>query len=288
MWRRHGFAAQRDLLQVAHQAATERLIAAGATRLLVYPGVTATQRGDLLFALCRSKRKPKYAWLQTKAELAVAVPPEFEEFVLQKLGEPASACAVTADELGLVLKTAPVGRVGGLLRGRWGVQPVNLKAVVGGVVARAIRDRAMAPGTTLYASTTSGTPWNIPAVSLRPSEFETDARDLGPRTREQWQQDGYRFWTPIDSELGNFDDTRSHIDGGASTVVPWKKEAPVTVNFSEDQLAERIADKVADRLKPFLAEQFQQLRADYMAKRLDGEEYVRRYRQLRQVSQRIQ
>ncbi len=207
MWKRRG-ASGRNINQRMREQALAHLQSEGITEVLVYDSTPSKAQQESV------RRVTKGRWApigDASGRMTLLIPAGCSEFVISRLGKPDQQSPLDGFALEQALGRAPVTRMSGML---------------------SARRFHSAPVAQEFSRSATGARSNLEAqtLSIRPSSFETDARDLGMRTREELHQMGYRL---------HDDPTSFNIDADLGSVVPLSKEDAVQTEHTE--LLRRIA-----------------------------------------------
>ncbi|MBZ5667543.1 MAG: hypothetical protein LAO30_23460 [Acidobacteriia bacterium] len=188
----------------AREQALDHLRSGGVTEVLTYDSARSKAQMESI----RRVTKGKFAVIQDRdGRSALLIPPSCREFIIGRCGKPKQQSPLDEFTLEDVLSRSAVKRMDGMLGARrFKVAPVaqdlNPQCNDG-----TVKPEAATPAPDRYT------------ISIRPSDFETDARHLGKRSAKELHEMGYRL-------LGMLmpGDTWRKIDDGAAGVVPLNKE----------------------------------------------------------------
>ena len=263
-WRRFGIKQGPDLAQRGRAEVSNQWSASGCTSLLVFRDLNKEVKGKTYQALRRSKRSPKFGFVElANGTVGVAVPAGWEDFVRKRVGRREdgrqSDPALLEKELGEMLESAPVRRIGGN-----GVRPV---AITGD-----------SHPTVTPASSAS-------QPSIQPSRFVTDLTAYPAGTPEELAK--HELYYPNQEErvaaakaglaAAQNQATGSNIDGEAAPMVPWKKEDEMPLPAEHTELLRQIAANTARTAANTAAlPEILRVLKDYDEGRIDKDERDRR------------
>jgi hypothetical protein len=178
MFKRRG-ASGSGINRRAREQALDHLRSGGVTEVLTYDSARSKAQMESI----RRVTKGKFAVIQDRdGRSTILIPPGCREFAISRCGKPTQQSPLDESTLEDVLSRCAVKRMDGMLGARrFKVAPVaqdlNPQCNDGTVKP----DAATLPTVAHYT------------ISIRPSDFETDARHLGKRSPKELHEMGYRL-----------------------------------------------------------------------------------------------